>query len=403
MVALLIFIATYLILAIQGIPKVHIDRPTGALLGAVGMVAFGVLSLPQAYQAIDLDTILFLLGMMILIAYLELSGFFEVLERWIIGLAGSTRMLLMLIVASSGLLSALFMNDTICLLYAPVILRVTKRLELNPEPYLIALATSANVGSACTIIGNPQNALIGIRSHIPFVEFTAHLWPVSAIGLAICFAVIALVYRGEVTGALLHIPPPRKPVKIQRWLLAVSMSAGAAMFVLLCIGFHPPAVAMGLASIVIIAGSRKPRRALQQVDWTLLFLFGGLFVVMRGVEASGLTEMLFEKTRFLLEDRTLPSAAGFSAAVAVVSNLVSNVPAVMLYVPVLEAHPGRHDLWLLLGMASTLAGNLTLIGSIANLIVVEIARDDVQISFMRYLRVGVPVTLLTLVAGVFLI
>jgi len=403
MAALLIFVVTYLILAIQGIPKVHIDRPTGALFGAVGMVAFGVITLPQAYQAIDLDTLLFLLGMMILIAYLELSGFFEVLERWVIGLAGSTRMLLMLIVVSSGLLSALFMNDTICLLYAPVILRVTKRLELNPEPYLIALATSANVGSACTIIGNPQNALIGIRSHVPFVEFMAHMWPVSAFGLLICFAVISLMYRGEVTAVPLRVPPPRNPVKLQRWLLTVSMSAGAAMFVLLCVGYHPPAVAMGLASIVIIAGSRKPRRALQQVDWTLLFLFGGLFVVMRGVEASGLTQMLFEKTRFFLEDRSLPSAAGLSATVAVVSNLVSNVPAVMLYVPVLEAHPGRHDLWLLLGMASTLAGNLTLIGSIANLIVVEIARDDVQISFMRYLRVGVPVTILTLSAGVLIL
>jgi Na+/H+ antiporter NhaD/arsenite permease-like protein len=160
---------------------------------------------------------------------------------------------------------------------------------------------------------------------------------------------------------------------------------------------------MTLASIVILAGSRKPRRALQEVDWTLLYLFGGLFVVMRGVEASGLTEMLSEKTRFFLEDRSLLSAAGLSATAALVSNPVSNVPAVMLYVPVLEAHAGRHDLWLVLGMASTLAGNLTLIGSIANLIVVEIARDDVQISFMQYLRVGVPVTLLTLVAGALLL
>jgi Na+/H+ antiporter NhaD/arsenite permease-like protein len=274
---------------------------------------------------------------------------------------------------------------------------------LNPEPYLIALATSANVGSACTIIGNPQNALIGIRSRVPFVEFIAHMWPVSAFGLLICFAVISLMYRNEVTAVPLHVPPPRNPVKLLRWLLTVSMSAGAAMFVLLCVGYHPPAVAMGLASIVIIAGSRKPRRAFQQVDWTLLFLFGGLFVVMRGVEASGLTQMLFEKTRFFLEDRSLLSAAGLSATVAVVSNLVSNVPAVMLYVPVLEVHPGRHDLWLLLAMASTLAGNLTLIGSIANLIVVEIVRDDVQISFLRYLRVGVPVTLLTLIAGVLIL
>src|SRR6266540_2643701 len=198
LVAAAVFVATYIILGIQGIPKIHIDRPSGALLGAVGMVAFGVLTLEQAYQAIDLDTLLFLLGMMILIAYLELSGFFDFLERWIIGLARSTLMLLALVVASSGVLSALFMNDTICLLYAPVIARVAKRLRLNPVPYLIALATSANIGSVATIIGNPQNALIGIRSRMPFLGFTGRLWPASALGLILAFVLIALIYRKEI-------------------------------------------------------------------------------------------------------------------------------------------------------------------------------------------------------------
>src|SRR5512140_444581 len=185
--AALVFVLTYLILGIQGIPRIHIDRPSGALLGATGMVALGVLSLDQAYRAIDLDTLLFLLGMMILIAYLELSGFFEVFERRIIGLARSTAALLGLVIGSAGILAALFMNDTICLLYAPVIVRVSRRLGINPAPYLIGLATAANIGSVATIIGNPQNALVGIRSRIPFVEFSGRLWPVAAIGLLIDF------------------------------------------------------------------------------------------------------------------------------------------------------------------------------------------------------------------------
>lgn len=397
--AALIFAATYLAIGIQRIPRIHIDRPSGALLGGVGMVAFGVLSLEEAYRAIDLDTLSFLLGMMILIAYLELSGFFEVLERWIIGLARSTRMLLALVVFSSGTLSALFMNDTICLLYAPVIARVTRRLRLNPVPYLIALATSANLGSAATIIGNPQNALIGIRSHVPFLRFTARLLPVSVVGLAAAFVLIGWIYRREITRERLTVPARRQAPVIQRWLLGVSLAAGAAMLVLLAANHHPPAVAMGIASIVILAGSRRPRRALQEVDWTLLFLFAGLFVVMRGVEQSGLTSLVLERTRFLLDQGSLPALAGLGAVVALLSNLVSNVPAVMLYVPLLEAQQAPEGLWLFLAMASTFAGNLTLIGSVANLIVVEATRDEVEIPWLEYLKVGAPLTLVSLAIG----
>ena len=400
--ALVVFIVTYVILGVQSIPRIHIDRPSGALLGAVGMVAFGVLTLDQAYAAIDLDTLSFLLGMMVLIAYLELSGFFEVIERWIIGLARSTRMLLFLIVVSSGLLSALFMNDTICLLYTPVVVRVAKRLQLNPVPYLIALATSANIGSVATIIGNPQNALIGLRSGIPFISFAARLWPIAALGLLLAFLLIAALYRKEIHGGPLVVPPRRQPVQVQRWLLGVSLTAGAVMVVLLTLNYHPPAVAMTLASLVVIAGSRHPRRALQRVDWTLLFLFAGLFVVMRGVEEAGLVTLLLEKLRFSLESGLAASLA-FSGGIVVVSNLVSNVPAVMLYTPVIQHQGSPADLWLVLAMASTLAGNLTIIGSVANLIVIEAARDDAQISFWEYLKVGLPLTLLTVLLGVLIL
>ncbi len=401
--AFVIFVATYAILGIQGIPRIYIDRPSGALLGGVAMVAFGVLTLQEAYQAIDLDTLSFLLGMMILIAYLELSGFFEVIERWVIGLAGSTRILLALVISSAGLFSALFMNDTICLLYAPVIVRVTKRLRLNPVPYLMGLATASNIGSVATIIGNPQNALIGIQSHMRFLTFSGHLWPVAAVGLIADFAVIALIYRREINGQPLIVPPPRNPGRIQWWLLSVSMILGTTMLVLLCLNYHPPSVAMTVGSIIIIAGSRKPRRALQQVDWTLLFLFAGLFVVMRGVEVSGLTGIMLDRTRSLLTQSSLAATAGLAGTVALISNLVSNVPAVMLYIPIIQAQAVRDNLWLVLAMASTLAGNLTIIGSIANLIVLEASKDEVRITFTEYLKVGIPVTLLTLFAGILIL
>jgi hypothetical protein len=198
--ALSIFLVTYLVIGIQRLPKLHLGRPAGALLGASAMVVCGVVTFDEAKQAIDLDTILFLLGMMIVLGYLELSGFFEVLERRILQLAGSARSLLLLVIVSSGLLSALFMNDTICLMLAPVILRVTKRLELDAAPYLIALAISSNVGSACSLVGNPQNALIGVRSGIGLIPFARGLWPVSVVGLALTAGLLTFLYRRQVTG-----------------------------------------------------------------------------------------------------------------------------------------------------------------------------------------------------------
>ena len=227
--ATVIFALTYLVLGLQRVPRLHIGRPAGALLGAVAMVAFGVLSFDEAREAIDLDTILFLLGMMIVLAYLEVSGFFEIVERYILRLARTPRQLLWVVVISAGLLSALFMNDTICLMLTPVVLRVVLRVGLPPVPYLIGIAVASNVGSACTVIGNPQNALIGVRSGIPFLHFVGALWPVSAAGLAVACGLLAWIYRREVPATPLDLPPPRKPVEISRWMLLAGLVSGAGL------------------------------------------------------------------------------------------------------------------------------------------------------------------------------
>ncbi len=394
--ATVVFALTYLVLGLQRLPKLHIGRPAGALLGAVAMVAFGVLSFEDAKHAIDLDTILFLLGMMIVLAYLNLSGFFHVLERRIIGLARSPRGLLLLVVASSGILSALFMNDTVCLMLTPVILRVTRRLDLRPVPYLIGIAIAANIGSVATILGNPQNALIAVRSGIRLVPFAAALWPVAAAGLVLAAAVLVRVYRREVTSSPLAVPPPRSPQVVQTWMLAASLAAGTGMVAALVAGVHPAAAAMTAAAAVVLAGATRPRRALQEVDWSLLLLFAGLFVVMRGVEEAGLARTVVTGIAGPLSRSGALASARFAAAVTVLSQLVSNVPAVMLFVPSLELlAPGTTDrLWLGLAAFSTLAGNLTVIGSVANLIVFETAkREGVEVGFLEYLRAGLPVTL----------
>ena len=394
-IAAVVFAVTYLLIGLQRIPRLHLGRPAGALLGAVAMVLSGVLDFEAAKRAIDLDTILFLLGMMIMLAYLELSGFFEILERRIMGYARSARMLLLLVMGSAALLSALFMNDTICLLFTPVVVRVTKRLALPPVPYLIGLAVAANIGSACTIVGNPQNALIAVRSGIDLLPFAARLWPISLLGLAAAAIILCASFRREITTSRLAVPPPREPRAPQRWMLLSSLAAGIGMIVALAWGANPAAAAMSAAAVVVFAGAARPRTALQHVDWSLLLLFGGLFVVMRGVEQAGLAHAVVRGIAGDLADGE--AFARLGVAVTVLSQAVSNVPAVMLFVPTLESlGQGADGLWLGLAAFSTLAGNLTIIGSVANVIVFELARrEGVEVGFLDYLRIGFPVTICT--------
>jgi len=396
--AAVVFALTYLVIGLQRVPRLHLGRPAGALLGAAAMVGCGVLDFDAARRAIDLDTILFLLGMMIVLAYLELSGFFEVVERRVLGLATSARALLWLVVLSSGLLSALFMNDTVCLMLTPVIVRVARRLDLPPVPYLVALATASNIGSCATILGNPQNALIAVRSGLSLLPFFGGLWPVTALGLLIDGAFLAWLYRRRITSAPIAVPPPRRAPEVSRWMLAAALAAGAGLVVALAFGARPAAAAMAAAAAVVLAGAARPRRALQHVDWSLLLFFGGLFVVMRGVEEAGLAHLLVDGVAGPLAAGGAGALARLGLAVTLLSQAVSNVPAVMLFLPGLEAAPAgaAPPLWLALAAFSTLAGNLTIIGSVANVIVFESARrDGVEVGFVEYLRAGAPVTLAT--------
>lgn len=398
--AAIIFALTYIVIALQGIPKLHLGRPAGALLGASAMVAFGVIDFEAAKRAIDLDTLLFLLGMMIVLGYLEISGFFEVIERRVLGFARSARALLWLVVASSGLLAALFMNDTVCLLLTPIVVRVTRRLQLPTVPYLIALATASNIGSCATILGNPQNALIAVRAPLSLLPFAGALWPVAAAGLVLDGLLLGWIYRRTITGAPMVVPPPREPREIQRWILFASLAAGGGMVIALALGAHPASAAMTAGAAVVLAGAAQPRRALQQVDWSLLLFFAGLFVVMRGVEEAGLARAVVASVAGGLEIGGPAALARLGVAVTFLSQAVSNVPAVMLFVHTMQALPPQvaPNLWLALAAFSTLAGNLTILGSVANVIVFETARrDGVTVGFLEYIKVGVPLTILTLV------
>lgn len=397
---LVILVLTYLLIAIQQVPGVRLNRPAASLLGAVAMVTIGRLPLRDAYAAIDMDVMVFLFGVLLLAGFLELGGFFEWAAEHVIARARSPRALLAFIVALSGVLSALFVNDTICLVLAPLVLAVLRPLRLRPMPYLLAIALAANVGSAMAPTGNPQNMLIGVASGIQFARFMGTLGPVSIGGLIIVYAVLAVAYRRELAEPL----PPRvtmPEVPFDKPLVARALVVFAGALVAWLAGLSLPLVAITAAAILLAISQRDPALAFAKVEWSLLLFFGGLFVVMRGVRDLPLVLDLTAAAGAHVHGAPLHDAAVVSAAMAALSNLVSNVPAVILWLPLVPKLPRAEFIWLTIAMSSTLAGNLTLLGSMANLIVAERAEArGVRLGFLEHLRVGVPVTFLTLLWGI---
>ena len=396
--AILIFGLTYLVMAIGRMPGLRIDRTGAAIIGASLMVAANVLTVDEAWAAINSDTIILLFGMMIVVASLRLSGFFTVVSAWVVEHAHRPLVLLCGIVLVSGVFSAFFVNDTMCLVLTPLVLEITRRLRRNPVPYLLAVAMAANIGSVATITGNPQNMMIGSFSHIRYGAFAAALAPVAAAGLALTAAVIALVYRSEFRGGNLLQVDYRK-VRVQTALLWKSVAVAAIMMGLFFAGWPVPKVAVIAGGVLLITRRLKPERFYREIDWSLLVMFIGLFIVIAGIEKTPLAADLFAAAgRFHLE-RTAP----MTAFAAVLSNLVSNVPAVLVFKGFVSHLADARHAWLTLAMSSTLAGNLTVLGSVANLIVVERARREVKISFWEYAKAGVPLTVVTLAVGVWLL
>lgn len=382
--------------AVGRYPRLHMNRATIALVGATLLVLLGALSLEQAFAAIDLNTLALLLAMMILNGNLRLAGFLPLLTSKLITWAKTPRQLLAVVVVSSGVLSAVLLNDTIVLAFTPLVLEVTRSLRRNPLPYLVALVTSANIGSVATVIGNPQNMLIGLSSGIPFLAWCAKLFPVAAVGLLFVWLVVAWVYRREVSSdRFVLVTNPE--VRIHRALLWKGLVATGGMVVALALDAPIPLAALGAAAFLLITRRLKAERVFREIDVSLLVFFASLFVVTHALETTGVAPRLFAWARPLAEG----GIPAFTGQAALVSNLVSNVPAVLLFKPLVAALPHPESAWLALAMATTLAGNLTLMGSMANLIVAEIARGQrVELGFVEYLKAGVPITLLSLAWGV---
>jgi Na+/H+ antiporter NhaD/arsenite permease-like protein len=395
----LIVALTILGVAVGRWPLLRADRATITLIGVAALLAAGSLTLQQAYDHVDLNTLLLLFSMMLLNGNLYIAGFFAIVTQRVVRLAHSPRTLLGLIILASGVLSALFLNDTVVLMLTPIVLDITAALKLRPLPFLLGLATAANVGSAATITGNPQNIYIGAASGISYARFAAALAPTALIGLGLCWLVIAVVHRADLRDTTLAVPEVAR-ARVLRPLLLKSALVVPAMLALFLIGVPTPLAALLAAAALLFTRRLRPERIYRVVDWPLLVFFAGLFVVTGSLETQGLTAQLFA----LLAPVARAGLVPFGLATVALSNLISNVPAVLLLQGLVPAFPDQQRAWLTLAAASTLAGNLTLLGSVANLIVAEVAaRWGVRVTFGDYLRVGLPVTVLTVTVALVLV
>jgi Na+/H+ antiporter NhaD/arsenite permease-like protein len=401
-VATTILVLTYIGVAITRLPRINVDRPSAAFTGAVLMVVFGVLPFDAAVQAIDFQIIALLLGMMMLVAALERAGFFAYVATRLLSVGTTPVRLLVVVVIGTGVLSAVLVNDTVVLFLTPVVIQACRMLRANPVPYLIAEAMASNIGSTATIVGNPQNILIGVTSGISFARFFFHLAPVAALGCLALIAIVWLVYRREFSRAFAHdkdsqsVDNPGQPIE-SRWAGLILVPVIVAFFLSSTLGVDVSLIALVTGAAVLLLSRARPSEIIGRVDWVLLLFFVGLFIVIGGAREAGVMDVMLQMVSVTPD---LQGILSLHLASVIVSPLVSNVPLTMLVVPIIEGIPGNL-LWLSLASGATLGGNATLIGAVANIIVVERAsREGVIVSFGEFLKVGVLVTVVTLAISI---
>jgi len=389
----LVFVLVYVGMVLGRLPRLQLDRTGVALLGALALLATGAVDLDQAARAVDGPTIALLFAFMVISAQLRLGGFYTRVIESVARRRLSPPALLAAVIALAGGLSAVFTNDVVCLAAVPVLIHSCRGRDLDPVPFLLALACASNVGSAATLIGNPQNILIGQSLDLSFVDFVAVCGVPALLGLGVTWEVIRRQYAGrwhleasEATGVGDDAPV------FSSWQSAKGVSVTIVLLgVFVLTAWRRELAALGAAGVLLLSRRLHSRRMLGLVDWQLLVLFCGLFVVNHAVEAAGWPDRAVSGLERFGVDLHHP--AWLFAIAAALSNAVSNVPAVMLLLP-FAASPLAGPV---LALSSTLAGNLLIVGSIANIIVVETAATHgVAIDWRLHARTGVPVTLLTL-------
>lgn len=407
LVSLFIFVATYVLISLRRLAHIPLERPAAALLGASLMILLGAVPTTEAFDAIDLSTILLLIGMMLVVVTIESTGFFGRLALWIVEHSRSQARLMVYLALSTAVLSALVLNDTVVLFFTPIIIHAARLLGVNPVKFLVVEAITANIGSLATQIGNPQNAYIATASGITFLRYVTVMGPIAAVTLLVAIAYFLFAYRNDLRAPIeprLVTPLEKSQAITQPRLLWIGLAAVALLFAAFLashrLGLPLSLLALSGGSLLVflapLVGTGTPRTLFRRVDWSIILLFIGLFIVLRGVAVSGLLDRLFTAADTLAPG-SLSSIVGLGVLTSIVSNLISNVPTVLLLANAV-AEQGSEALWLTLAASSTLAGNATILGAAANIIVAERSEElNVPILFWQFAKVGLPVTVLTLV------
>lgn len=394
---LIVVLLTYIGIAVGFIPRFQLNRTTIAVVGAGILLVFNQIDFVQLPKFIDFDTIILLFSMMLINANLRLSGFFKLTGAFLLHLTRKPRVFLAIEILLVGVLSALFLNDTICLMMTPFLLELLIGMERNPIPYLIALAAASNIGSVATLTGNPQNMIIGSASGISYLDFTASLAPIALLGLGVIWVVLVVLYQKEFHPKNYFKIATPQTIRYHKPLLLKTLAVTLALLIAFLIGVKVALAAFIAACVLLVTRRVKPEKIFSFFDWEILVFFSALFILTGSLEANGVTEKMMSLIHLAGRENPL----NLSLITAGLSNLVSNVPAVLLLKPLITSMSAQNAGWLTLAAASTLAGNFTLLGSVANLIVAESAKKSrVNLTFWEYTRAGIIITLVTLAISV---
>ncbi|HWB55053.1 MAG TPA: SLC13 family permease [Tepidisphaeraceae bacterium] len=397
-----VFVFTYVGIALGEYPRLVLDRTGIALLGGVFMLMIGALDIHQAARSIDIPTILLLFGLMIFSAQLRTAGFYDAVGRRLVYLSARPKTLLACLILVAALLSALLANDIVCLAFTPLLCAALLRAKRNPIPYLLALATGSNIGSAATLIGNPQNMYIGSAGHLDFSHFLLIMLVPVGLGLVLCFVGVVWLFWHQLHSKAEQSDDPKEPAaeELDWYLVGKTLTLLAALIAYFLLARGPAAAehraiaALAGAGILMISRRSKAAKLYTHVDYNLILLFLGLFVVNGAMQDQHLSNQIFSFIQQIHVNLNHPATlAGVTTAL---SNVVSNVPAVLLLAPAIHSKSN----WYLLALISTWAGNLTLVGSIANLIVAEGAKAyGVRVTLRTYCWLGIPLTVATVLMG----
>ena len=399
--ALIVFIVTYLLIAVNKTPWYKLKRCDVALLGALGMIIVHALTVGDAADSIDFKVLFLLLGMMTLVAGLEYAGFFTLVSERLLRFSGSGAKLLAAVMVSSAVLSAIALNDAVVLMFTPIVIKCCRKIKVNPIPYLVGLMMAANIGSIATAVGNPQNAYIVSFYGIGFLDFSLYSLPIAISCLAVSFLILLAIFRGSLMRTAEITQCEEETRDIDRIRLGVMIAIVCITFVgfmltgIFDIELYQVALVSGLSSLIIVStcSPREIRWVVCRIDWHILLFFIGLFILIGGASHSGLIDEFSSMIPGFGEGET-PSDVMLSVFSVILSNLVSNVPAVMLIAQMMPS--ASLMLCIVLAASSTLAGNTTLIGSAANIIVAERSeRYGVRIDFLRFMLIGLAVTIAT--------